>query len=425
MKKKILILMAGAALLFALVPNSFAAAKIIESVVNQENDGNRFPNEPVAVRYFLEGDARISPGGPGRCAGAAHTWIEEGRYCEERWRSNATTDAIGYLGFADNITNWDGNFGVYQAAWDAETGTGGADHAGYYAWMAKDVQLADNADRWVGDCQSGPNDQSCVGSANPVNAAGTDVPNTPLGTLSPIGGLRPIPVPLPSDVSGDVITLEWEPATKIGSGATADIQYDLYYVVKDGSCAAPTAAEYTNFLKTVTGVTTTVNTADLGFGAGEDKAVFFAMKLRYPNTATDVVTRYFSANSQCIAFGTFGVEIAELQARHLGGTAVEVSWRTELEDGVVGFYVTRALAPEGPYTRVSPLLSANGEPSGYSFVDRINLRRVSNVKGLFYQLEAIDVDDEITTAGPAEASIELPSNIQTRPTRQQRPLRRR
>ena len=393
--KKILLLALGVAVLGMLfAPTAQAASKPFYAIIGNTTEDT---GSPVYVRYFSAETGKVNPGGADACTG---TW--DPPYCQINHTNKS--GKVGYKGYLEDIFNFDGNYHVYQAAWDTEFDSGTPNHRGYYAWMAKLVQADDTDDAWAPGCSGTRRNNSCLGSSGSDEAAGSDIENTPQGTLAPWGGLKPIPVPLPQGVDGDVIHLQWEAATCLGDPG-GDIQYDLYYVVKD-SCDAPTADEFT-FLKTVTGTTTDVTAAELGINPDDPNGVFFALKLRYPTAGDEVVSRYFSANSQCIAFGGIAVEVVDIQAKWLRRNQVQVSWATELEDGVKGFYVLRGFTPNGPFERVSDLVPANGEPSKYTFIDTITPRGRVAASGLFYKIEAIDYDEGQKVFGPAQA--ELPS----------------
>jgi hypothetical protein len=131
-----------------------------------------------------------------------------------------------------------------------------------------------------------------------------------------------------------------------------------------------------------------------------------------------VNSRYVSANSQAVYLGSGGlaVEIVSLEANPIGasraGLAVEVSWKTSLEDGVQGFYVERSFEADGEYQTVSDLLPANQEPSSYTYIDRIPASRdLRGVRGAFYRVVAVDIEDNRSIAGPVPVTLsELPSD---------------
>ncbi|MDQ7008510.1 MAG: hypothetical protein Q9Q40_14915 [Acidobacteriota bacterium] len=416
MTKKILMTLIAAAFVLGSGLDVFAFSKPIESVVRETDAAEG----PVSIRYFKEGHSAVNPN-----AAVCPTGLVDpagGRYCEINHTNKPNKGKVGYKGTLEDIFNWDGNYGLYMGAWDTEFGTGTPDHKGYYAWVGQNVADTDQDDLWAAGCVGVKSNNTCLGAAEPANSAGTEIANTTQGIISPWGGLRPIPVPKPSATTDPlVIQLDWTAVSVIGVAPADPVQYDLYYVANvGGSCAAPTADAYT-FLKTVTGTSTTVSAADLGIG--DQDSAFFALKIRYPGPTSEVLSRYLSANSQCVGFGAFDVQVVDLSSRYVGRNNIEVNWRTELEDGVVGFYVTRSFTQNGPYQRVSSLIPAKGEPSSYSFIDAINTRAPRG-SGVFYTLEVVDIDDAITTVGPT--ATELPNlNPGVVPKKFERPIRRR
>jgi len=400
MMKKLLILALGCAALFLVVaPAAQAASQPFYAQVGNETPA---AEGPVWVRYYTTANDKVNPSGSNNCKG---TW--DPPYCEVPHTNKPNKNKVGYLGYLEDIFNYDGNEGnQYHAVWDTEFGSGSTDHRGYYAWMARVVNVGMQSSTWTAGCAGTTLDRACLGSAEPDNAAGTDIENTPLGTISPHGGLRPIPVPLPTGVDGDVIHLSWDAVTSIGDDVSP--QYYLYYVVRDATCDAPTADEFDDAhrLGPYTETTADVNVADLGFSSSDQKGVFFALRIKYPDAAgNEVLSRYLSANSQCIVFGGFAAEVVNIQAKWLRRNQVQVSWETSLEDGVVGFYVQRAFTPNGPFERVSDLVPANGEPSKYTFIDNVRVNGRIAASGLYYKIEAVDANEGQKVFGPAQAEL--------------------
>jgi hypothetical protein len=161
-------------------------------------------------------------------------------------------------------------------------------------------------------------------------------------------------------------------------------------------------------VKTVAGTTTDVTEAEAGLTPGEAAGVTFALKIRFPSTSDGdvIVTRYLSANGQCFLNGGLSANIYELAAKYVGKTNVEVTWKTSLEDGVRGFYVSRSTTQNGPYTRVSDLIPAKGEASAYSFIDAVQAPGAAiKATGLWYKVETIDIDDNAVEYGPTKAQM--------------------
>ncbi|RMF75963.1 MAG: hypothetical protein D6738_02530, partial [Acidobacteria bacterium] len=223
--------------------------------------------------------------------------------------------------------------------------------------------------------------------------------------------------------STNPINLDWDAASATGDSGTfpSTAEYDLYYAKddnSDGVCSARTAP--LTFLKQVAGTSTTVTPAEIGEADGNPTCVAFALKLVYPAVggATKITSRYFSRVGQAINLngGATAAEVYDLAARRIGGLQVEVSWKTSLEDGVVGFYVSRALTENGTFERVSGLIPANGEPSAYNFVDSIDPSAFQGrvaASGLYYRVETVDIDDNTKPFGPVKADLgAAPGRIQ-------------
>lgn len=419
--RKWLVYLLGGALVLAL-PGLAVAQSFAAHVTNTDTQtGN------VYVRYYTAGVTCNSGGvfncGRGNCAGTAGTL--EGEYCLQAHKDAKN----GYRGHTDNRVNYPGSgpSSMFHAIWDTEAGTGTGDHTGYYAWTCKTV-LEGQTHQWFNDdCSGTKTAADCLGNSYAGVAA--DRANTPQGTLLRHGGLSAVPVPTVASVNNTIIDLDWDDVSGVGCGEAAT--YDLYYYIddlSDSACDMPNEGQFT-FLGNYSASTATVDTAtDLGgdsFGKGEAKGIVFALKLVYPTPAEgQAETRYFSANGQCVSLDTaLAAEVYDLVVRHAGRNNVEVSWKTSLEDGVRGFYVTRATSENGPYTRVSDLVAANGEPSAYSFIDTITAPRGRvHASGVFYKIEALDIDDNVQNFGPA--ALELPTSVRPRGTRPA-PIRRR
>ncbi len=415
MTKKLITAALGLAALVAFVPT--ASAQNFESAL-QNIDVT--PGTPY-LRYYTPDPAsrRVSPGGSSVCPlwdGPAVPNLESTEnYCGAVYK----TQRRAYRAYSELVANFPpaAPGTIFYALWDMEGGTG-ADRTGYYAWAGDPVNTTDTYEIFVENCQGTLSPGKCLGPVNPASSVGTDLPNVPGSgagdaTLSPIGGLRPIPVPVVATNSVDPIELNWEAASGFGNLGTGTLSYDLYFAkdsTSDGTCSAREGAF--SFLKTVTGTETTVALADIGEAAGNASCVAFAMRLRYPSAGgvNAMTTRYLSRAGQAVILdgGVTAAEVYDLVARRVGASSVEVSWKTSLEDGVRGFYVTRSFTENGTFERVSSLIPAKGEPSAYSFVDQANaqaLRVPGRVSGLFYRVEAVDIDDNVTPFGPVKAEL--------------------
>jgi hypothetical protein len=125
----------------------------------------------------------------------------------------------------------------------------------------------------------------------------------------------------------------------------------------------------------------------------------------WPNKAVTPVPEPTSPTSGFITVGSEepgpATAISLLSFTATGaGNAVQVDWQTAAEFDNVGFHLYRAIAPGGPYTRLSDkLISARprqGQGAGYSYVDAdVTVGRL-----YYYKLEDIDVYGKHTMHGP-------------------------
>ncbi len=416
MTRKLLVLLVGSVLLLMVPGMAMAQSQLfatnLAATADQSADGGVF------LRYFTADKARF---GPEDCRKGF-----DGDYCKGNYKSFNN----GYKGDVDDLFNFQVPFGtVMHGIWDHQKHAGTATHTGYFTWACKAVNAGEKEAWFKADCVGENSPATCLGNGNSSNTL--TLSNTPQGTIAGVGGLSPIPVPTVSGVSGNVVSLSWEAVQGINCGVNAS--YDVYYYIDDLSdhtCNMPNETQFKLLRNSATNSTSVDVSADLGsdnFTAGQGKGIVFALKLHYPkNVPPDATSRYLSANGQCVSFDTgLAAEVYDLQVRYAGRNNVEVSWKTSLEDGVRGFYISRATTPDGPYTRVSNLIIASGEPSAYSFIDTITPPRGRiTFSGLFYQVESVDIDDNLQVFGPT--ALELPNDRPVRvPDRGFRPFRRR
>ena len=426
MIRKTLFLILAAAFIAGLGGFSMAANYPFEGgVIELGSD----PGFSVYQRYYLPTQNLVSPGCEGSCT-SCDLATDGGPYCPMAFKSKKSNGS--FRGYSDNLFNFNNaNFGsmAYMLV-DAEANGGASNHVGYYAWTAKAVNDGDEG-KWFDPNCTGTTAASCLGPASPSNASDVlyvpDNDGNGIPGLQAIGGLRPMPVPRVDAFDGTNFNLSWDAATPVGDAAEA--QYDLYYAVGapgGGNCPEPTTADMT-FLRTEAGNSTVVTMADVGLNSGDEQCVTFTLKLRYPalSDGTELLSRFFSANGQTVYTGQGGlaVKIYDLTANWVGRNNVEVNWKTSLEDGVVGFYVTRSFTADGNYQRVSNLIRANGEPSAYSFIDSVRARSGA-VAGVFYRIEAIDVDDEVTLSGTTQLELPALPDVEKKIRQIRRPVRR-
>jgi hypothetical protein len=371
----------------------------------------------IYQRYFAAGSSSINPSAGSNCNGGANVETgPDGSFCKLLTRTTATSF---YRGYSENTSA----FGInppdgqeYQAAFDMQKGAGTSSHVGFYGWTAKVVNSSDQAKASDKNCV-GTNAQSCLGNANAANSTDrAGVPNTDGGAagVQRYAGLSPIPAPRVSNYNKTTgtIQLAWDAVTSNTGGKTA-AGYDLFHFtapISAGTCPAPTDAQLV-LLRSVATNSATVTRSELGSTSGDLKCSTFAIRVNYGNnTSGPVKSRYLSSNGQSVNLdgGGGAASVFDITAKWASANNIEVNWKTSLEDGVRGFYVTRATTENGAYVRVSSLIAAKGEPSAYTFVDAVQAQGVQKASGLFYKVETVDIDDNVAAFGPAKAQLPVP-----------------
>jgi len=323
----------------------------------------------------------------------------------------------GYRSYDSNPFNWNDqpNGTVFQSLFEYQTASGL--HTGYYAWVSGPVTVGETS-AWNAAGCAGGNGQSCLGQATAANAM--DVLRVPGGDRLNVGGFSPLPVPRGARAATGTYQLDWDAVTSVGDapGGTP-VGYDIYVnkaAASGNACPAPNRDQVT-FVKTVTGVNATVTDAEIG---GPADCVTFALKVRFGTSGDGpVISRFVSAFGQTFSNSPLSSDVYDITARWLRANNVEVTWKTSLEDGVRGFYVSRSTSLNGQYERVSDLIQANGEPSSYNFIDTLTVTGKVTASGLFYKIESVDIDDQIATFGPVKAQMPKPGKdvIKNRKTR--------
>lgn len=376
----------------------------------------------VYQRYYSLSTNKVNPACEQNCPTKPCIADGASTVCQLTYFAGTTKNPnTGFRGYQEDLFNFGAASGsTFNAVFDAERNGGAGNHQGFYAWntgvVATGTTSAWNTLNCVGTLAG-----DCLGNAAEANARPqTNVPaasGAVGGSIGVIGGLSPIPVPKPSFVNATTTNVSWDAVASTGKNpGVSPAGYDLYVAKNAGGCGAAPAPGAFSVLRTVTGNSTTVTDADLGISG--PTGVYFALKIRYgvtpanpPDPAVAVVSRYLSANSACVAKGGLSANVYELAAKYAGKTNVEVSWKTSLEDGVRGFYVSRATTQNGPYVRVSDLIPAKGEASAYSFIDAIQVPAgTMKGSGLWYKVETIDIDDNAVEYGPTKAQMPSQGN---------------
>jgi hypothetical protein len=382
-----------------------AQAYPFEASVLQVPTGNA-----VFQRYYTEGKATFNPGCEGSCPTKPCDQLIPGQpSCQLIFNAKGLS---GYRGYSEDIFNFQvGDGTIFNSIFDHEKNPGAGNHQGFYAWVRGTVVI-NSTSLWTDATCTGVNGTDCLGvaTASTARSEAGGVPASSGGPAIPnVGGLSPIPVPKAAPGSTQTsFNLSWAAISSVGEASgVAPVGYEVWGA-RTANCATPATANQFAFVRLVNGTTATITEGEV---PGSGAAFTFALKIRFPAAGGNTVsTRYLSANGQCILGGGLSASVYELAAKYAGKTNVEVSWKTSLEDGVRGFYVSRATTQNGPYARVSDLIPAKGEASAYSFIDAIQVP-AGNVKatGLWYKVETIDIDDNAVEYGPTKAQLPGPS----------------
>ncbi|MFN7966106.1 MAG: hypothetical protein U0V87_10515 [Acidobacteriota bacterium] len=404
-KKNTIAVLAG---LLALTAGAALAGTPFSSSVH--NTPSAVPGGTVFQRYFAALASGVSPDCSTNCGAGGCVTTDGQQTCQLTTRNSAGA----YLGYDSNSDNYfpagtgDGN--TFQALLEAQGGAGTSGHIGYYGWTSKVVLSTDQSKKNVADC-TGTNAASCLGNANSTNSRDiSGVPNADGGAAGTqrFGGLSPVPAPRVTSYSPatGITNLGWDAAVS-NTGSLTAVSYDLHFF--KGACNInPNETQFT-LLKNVTGTSTTVANADVG--AGPSDCVTYALRPVLANIVGGTVkTRFLSSNSQQVRVSGSGgaATVFDISAKWASANNVEVNWKTSLEDGVRGFYVSRATTENGTYVRVSSLIAAKGEASAYTFVDAVQVQGIQKASGLFYKIETVDIDDNVAAFGPAKAQLPVP-----------------
>jgi hypothetical protein len=411
-RKNVLAVAAGA---FLLIPSAALAVRPFDS--SALNFTQAAPSTLYQRYANLNGNdgGKRSPGCAANCAAAPNVCENGGpqdatTFCQLNLRN--TTNNL-YRGYQENTANFANIDGVaYDSFFDMQVGAGTGDHRGYYGWTSAVVNTSSTSKASDPNC-TGTTASGCLGNLNSTNskdAAG--VPNRDGGAagLERVASMSPIPPPRVTshNRATGAATLAWDAVTSNTGGRTAQ-SYELLRAdtaPSGGVCPQPNETQF----GPTGGGTFTTNSASVNTGTGEN-CVTYALRVVYGSDSLGPITsRFISGNSQTIYTGAGGLSatIINLAAKWINGNNVEINWQTSLEDGVRGFYVTRAVTEAGPYVRVSTLVPAKGEASSYSFIDAVSIDGKVKATGLYYKVETLDIDDQVTAFGPAKASLPVP-----------------
>jgi hypothetical protein len=335
----------------------------------------------------------------------------------------------GYHADVDNSQNYFGGYHVcgvpMYLVWDGSLDGGTGDHKGYYAAQSQIIEKAETGNIWA-KC-AGTTSVSCFFTANGANAL--PVTGTPQGTLEPLGGLAPIPVPLLAGSSGETVTLEWvAPQNWYQTGAVGGdpgtapdpITGVNLYLLESGAVLddrgvteadLDAGARYLRFVPS--GETTTVVdlTTDITPGTVSFLPVI-RVAYRALSDGSPVESAVWSANGPTIltgqpcqtgVTGLDGLYVGKIQ----GETVIEVSWETTGESCLESLVLSRGPGMAGPWMPVGdPILPQGaGQGSFYAVEDHF---QAGGARQVWYLLEIHDEGADLRTVGPIFVDVPPP-----------------
>jgi len=427
MKKLCFALLVGLVVLAAVAPAAAQNRGYFSSVVATSN---QMPNGTVYNRYYVPAYGTVSPSGgatvcPTAATGSTISWNATLRACAMRFLGPAT-GVQGYNGYIDNINKDQLGGVVHYGLHDLQTGSGTASHIGYYFWAGRAVNNTGDANSVFNGLNcAGTGAQTCLGQGNATTSTGYGLVNTPLGPINPLGGLRPIPVPLIDSVAKDpdpgtdaVINLNWHLDVKGWVLEGTDFGPATYQVtglakaVVGGACVAPTEVEYDAPLagdakvvwgdmngdgtrdNPVVGTVLAARVSDFGKTKNDSFCYYFALKPIYTSgeVVGTVTSLYYSANSTGVVFGGLASGITGASATITKNKIVTIAWKTTLAECVQGYNVLRSFSQNGPFVKVNrTLIPDRHGPASYSYIDVLQKPE----KTLWYEIEAISCDQSV------------------------------
>jgi hypothetical protein len=299
MKKRLAILAAFAVILAGgvsvVVAQSFWG-NALDICPAGEGQPNCIAPDDIWIRYYVAG-ASVGAGGDGGAATEANcttTFVNDGGndvYCA----GNFIDKKGGFQGYTDDVFNYGQGSGARAyTTFDLQTGGGTASHVGYYAW-GSGVITGDPSGWFNRDC-TGTNANDCAGQTAATDGTGSDQADVPGGPITPIGGMRPIPVPRVTAVTPTTapatIELTWDAVVAntdgdTGAATPATPGYIVRYAVNaQAAGACPSVSDVDLFnggaLAVTTGTSAVVDVAtDLGVAVGSENCVTFGLQIQY------------------------------------------------------------------------------------------------------------------------------------------------
>ncbi len=106
------------------------------------------------------------------------------------------------------------------------------------------------------------------------------------------------------------------------------------------------------------------------------------------------------------------VKLSLFQAAFIPFEGVSLLWRTHQERHTLGFELSRAAHPDGPFEPVSPLIASNSSRE-YQFIDDNVPESVQSA--LYYKLTAVDLDGQKSAQGVIRIDSHVPSEFKLYP----------
>lgn len=231
------------------------------------------------------------------------------------------------------------------------------------------------------------------------------------GQIRAVGGLNPVPNVEVGGVAGGLASLSWaalpdytanmRPSTASGAAPSPVAGVRLYKIDRT-PCTDPNSSDTWDPL------------GDFGPGAGgttDNVAAapgdcrYYALGVRFvgPGGAPNEVETFCKGvNSQPVSTDATAVRITRFDVNYVGQGVVNVNWTSGTEGDAQGYYVTRGLTSNGPYTRVSNLVRARGDNMNYTHADRV---KAGTSRVYYYQLDIVGRDGTTTSTAPAVVTL--------------------
>lgn len=336
--------------------------------------------------------------------------------CLRTYITNTNLAPGGYVGNSEatQVYNGDAVDQPFYELVDASMNDGAGNHIGYFGVSGVTTDNSGVGEFLKAGCP-GVQALNCFGRID-ADDAGAVLSNTNAAfgagahQIRPIGGLNPIPT-VNVNVVGTTANLSWlnapgyggnmRPST--GSGAPASpVKGVRLYKNFTPDCSEPTAADPG---------WTPIGSFDNGNNATSDAVPaagsgcnFYALTVRLVGPggdANEIETFRVGAHSQGVGSTPTAIRIVRFSANYAGHGVVNINWQSGIEGDLQGFYVTRSVSANGPFTRVSDLVRALGDNHVYAATDRAP----QSTRTYYYQLQVLGRDGSVSTTTPAAVTL--------------------